>query len=116
MNHNFLEILEIAHDNVIPPSESTDAEDNTESEDAVVACSRCLDLLHSALSVRRSIKSLTNEIPWPGDASSLEAESIIPMCLYNLLLWIYDVIKIEVMLIRRSSSQQKTTLSIVKLY
>ena len=36
MNYNF---LEIAHDNVIPPSESKDAEDNTESEDAVAGCS-----------------------------------------------------------------------------
>ena len=59
----------------------------------LVAIGARLDLLHSALSAWRSIKSLNNEIPWPGDTSSLEpekAESVIPACLYNLLLWIID--------------------------
>ena len=52
-----LEILEIAQDNMVPPSQSTDHEDMIESEDAAVDTHLHKKSLPSALSVRRSIKS-----------------------------------------------------------
>ena len=86
-------ILEVAQDEVLQPDESTGADENNELDDDLSRNSCQLDLLHCTLSVRRSIKMLHNEIPWPAQISSFDPENIIPECLYNLLVWIISGFK-----------------------
>jgi len=93
---HFLDMLDKACDDVMQLEGSTDTEECSSSEVNQYSYPQetsYLDILHCALFVRKSLKSLVNKIPWPPHISNLlpeKSEEIIPTCLYNLLLWIIE--------------------------